>query len=197
MRSTAVLLTVILLSTGLFSCITKDKPKTYAADVVLPEIQVKKEDTVQLPPQGHKDSAAPKTVKVKFKKPKPVICSEPAPPPPPEKDYTDSIVFTKVEIEAEYPGGPAAWQRFLIKNLRYPQELLDDDILTCTAVVQFIVDKEGNVSDVEAVSGPEAFSAESVRLIRKSGKWVPAVQGGRQVRSLKIQPIIVHPETEG
>jgi TonB family protein len=196
MKPTAVLLTVILLATGLFSCITKDKSNTYIPDDVLPEIPVKKEDTVQLPQQEHKDSAAPITVEVKFKKPKPIICSEPAPLPPPEKDYTDTIVFTKVEIEAEYPGGAAAWQRFLNKNLRYPQEDIDNEE-SGSVLVQFVVDEKGNVSDVEVLKGSKAFGAEAVRVIKKSGKWTPAVQGGRQVRSLKIQPIIVHLETEG
>ena len=52
-----------------------------------------------------------------------------------------------------------------------------------------IVDKEGNVSGVEAVSGPEELRAEAVRVIKKSGKWTPAIQQGRQVKSYKRQPV--------
>ena len=58
-----------------------------------------------------------------------------------------------------------------------------------TVVVQFIVDKEGNVSDVEAISGPNELREEAVRVIKKSGKWTPAIQNGRQVKSYKKQPI--------
>ncbi len=74
----------------------------------------------------------------------------------------------KVEIESEYPGGLAAWQRFLKKNLNYPQIAIDNEVQGAV-VVQFIVDREGNVSEVQAVSGPE-------RITRRSGtgnqeKW--------------------------
>jgi len=202
MKPSAVLLTVILLATGLFSCITKDKPNTYIPEDALPEIPLKKEDTLLIPQADHKEVDSPKAVNVKFKQPKRHRIVEKVDPTQcggiirQAEEPIDTLVWRKVEIEAEYPGGAAAWQRFLNRNLRYPQELLDDDILTCSAVVQFIVDKEGNVSDVEGVSGPEAFRAEAVRLIKKSGRWVPAIQGGRQVKSLRKQPFTIHLEAE-
>ncbi|WP_205508846.1 energy transducer TonB [Longitalea arenae] len=107
--------------------------------------------------------------------------------PKKEVEAGDGILM-KVEIESEYPGGTAAWQRFLYKNLRYPQEAVDQQIHGFVTV-QFIVDKEGNVSNVEAVSGPEALRAEAVRVIKKSGKWTPAIQNGNKVKSYKRQPI--------
>jgi protein TonB len=111
-----------------------------------------------------------------------------------EEDWDKT--FTKVEIESEYPGGSAAWQRYLNKTLRYPQDAIDNEVQG-TVVIQFIVDKEGNVSDVEAISGPEELRSEAVRVIKKSGKWTPAVQNGRQVKSYKKQPIVFRLETEG
>ena len=115
----------------------------------------------------------------------------------PKKEEEDwDKTFTKVEIESEYPGGAAAWQRYLNRNLRYPQEAIDNEVQGAV-VVQFIVDKEGNVSDVEAISGPQELRAEAVRVIKKSGKWTPAVQNGRQVKSYKKQPIVFRLETEG
>lgn len=115
----------------------------------------------------------------------------------PKKDDEDwDKTFTKVEIESEYPGGAAAWQRYLNRNLRYPQEAIDNEVQGAV-VVQFIVDKEGNVSDVEAISGPQELRGEAVRVIKKSGKWTPAVQNGRQVKSYKKQPIVFRLESEG
>jgi protein TonB len=115
----------------------------------------------------------------------------------PKKDDEDwDKTFTKVEIESEYPGGAAAWQRYLNRNLRYPQEAIDNEVQGAV-VVQFIVDREGNVSDVEAISGPQELRAEAVRVIKKSGKWTPAVQNGRQVKSYKKQPIVFRLESEG
>lgn len=109
----------------------------------------------------------------------------------PQKEEEDwNKTWTKVEIPSEYPGGIAAWQRFLNRNLRPSDEAQG------TVVVEFIVDKEGNVSDVQAVSGPEELRAESVRVIRKSGKWTPAIQNGHQVKSVKRQPIIYRLESQ-
>jgi protein TonB len=110
-----------------------------------------------------------------------------------EEDWDKT--FTKVEIESEYPGGASAWARYLNKSLTYPSEAQEAEVQG-TVVVQFIVDKEGNVSDVEAISGPKELQAEAVRVIKKSGKWTPAVQNGRQVKSYKKQPITFRLESE-
>lgn len=107
----------------------------------------------------------------------------------PKKEAVDmDKVFMKVEIESEYPGGPSAWERFLRKNLRFPDEAAEIGVQGFV-VVQFIVDKEGNVSNVEAVIGPQELRAEAIRVIKKSGKWTPAIQNGQPVKSYKKQPL--------
>ena len=105
------------------------------------------------------------------------------------EDYDKT--FTKVEIESEYPGGPAAWLRYLNKNFHYPDDALTNEIQG-VVMVQFIVDKEGIVSDVQAISGPEegGLREEAMRVIRKSGVWIPAIQNGRKVKSYKRQPVV-------
>lgn len=112
---------------------------------------------------------------------------------PPKQKYVEDYdkTFTRVEIESEYPGGQSAWLRYLNKNFRYPQDGLNNEIQG-TVVVQFIVDKDGNVSDVQVVSGPEAggLREEAIRVIQRSGKWIPAIQNGRTVKSYKKQPVI-------
>lgn len=107
----------------------------------------------------------------------------------PKRSNPDSV-FLKTEIESQYPGGQPAWQRFLIKNLsnNYPQDAADQGIQG-KVIVQFIVDKQGSVSDVRAVSGPAALHETAVKVIKKSGKWVPASQNGQTVNSYKSQPI--------
>lgn len=115
----------------------------------------------------------------------------------PKPDEDDGRPFTKVEIDASFPGGPAAWLRFLNQNLRFPDEAIAQG-LDGTVVVRFVVDKDGKVSDIEVVSGPETggIREEVVRVLRKSGKWIPAVQNGRYVKAYKMQPVTFHIEAQ-
>ncbi len=56
--------------------------------------------------------------------------------------------------------------------------------------VRFIVDKEGNVSDVEAITMKGTKLAEvAVNAIRKGPRWKPAQQNGRFVKAFREQPI--------
>ncbi len=108
------------------------------------------------------------------------------------KDETNyDQTFTKVEVDAEFPGGLGAWRKFLERNL-------SADVATgnnapagsYTVMVRFIVDKEGNVSDVKAVSSHGyGMEEEAVRVIKRGPKWTPAIQNGRQVKAYRTQPI--------
>ena len=81
--------------------------------------------------------------------------------------------------------------QFLKKNLRNPGDDLGNYVAG-TVVVQFIVDREGNVSNIQAISGPEkgGLREEAIRLIKISKRWSPAIQSGRQVRPYVKQPIV-------
>ncbi|MDE3248937.1 MAG: TonB family protein, partial [Bacteroidota bacterium] len=97
------------------------------------------------------------------------------------------VRFTQVEKEAQYPGGQAAWNKYLAKNLKYPQKAQDNEVQG-TVMIQFIVDVDGSVSDIKAISGPKELQAESIRMIKESGKWEPALQNGNKVTSFAKQP---------
>jgi protein TonB len=107
------------------------------------------------------------------------------------KEDDENKIFTKVEVEAEFPGGSNGWRRYLTNNL-------DSEVPGAngappgqyTVVVRFVVAKDGSVSDVQAESGHGyGMEQESVRVIKKSGKWKPGIQNGREVISYKRQPI--------
>jgi TonB family protein len=102
---------------------------------------------------------------------------------------TDSLTFAKVEVESTYPGGLDGWRNFLLSNMRYPPKAAKKNIQG-VVIVQFIIDKQGNVSYVEAIEGPNLLKEEGVRLIKASGKWIPAQQNGKTVKSYKKQPLI-------
>lgn len=97
----------------------------------------------------------------------------------------------KGDIEdASYPGGPEAWIKYLFKAVHYPKEAEDKQIQG-TVVVQFKVDIDGRTSEVSAVEGPRVggLRAEATRVIKESGKWIPAQKNGRPISSYKKQPI--------
>jgi len=114
----------------------------------------------------------------------------------PKKQESDEPLMV-VEIDASYPGGMPAWARFMNKNLRYPEEAMNQGV-GGTVLVQFVVDLEGNVSDVKVVSGPEngGLREEAERVIKRSGKWVPAIQNGRHVKAYRRQPVTFVPTPE-
>lgn len=109
--------------------------------------------------------------------------------PPASKKTEDDAPFKKVEIEAQFPGGPQAWQRYIQKAIMAKMdEFSDADYGTCS--IQFIVDKDGNVSDVKAATMAGSRLAEiAVNAIRKGPKWTPAMQNGRYVNAYRIQPV--------
>lgn len=108
---------------------------------------------------------------------------------PVEKKEDPDKIFTKVEIEASFPGGPGAWQRYVTRAIQADiDEFSESDYGTC--VVRFIVDKTGTVSDVQATTMKGTKLAEvAVNAIRKGPKWTPAQQNGRQVNAYRLQPV--------
>jgi N-acetylmuramoyl-L-alanine amidase len=100
----------------------------------------------------------------------------------------NQVVFTKVDVDAEYPGGYRAWEDYLQKNLKYPDAAVNKEIQG-QVMMEFIVKKNGDVTNIRVVSGPEELRGSSIDVIKGSGKWIPAKQNGVVVESYKWQPI--------
>lgn len=108
-----------------------------------------------------------------------------------KREEDENKIFDKVEIEASFPGGDAKWRQYLERNAQ-GQVATDNGAPegTYTTVVQFVVDKEGNISDVKALTNHGyGMEGEAMRVIKKGPKWIPAVQNGRQVKAFRKQPI--------
>ena len=106
------------------------------------------------------------------------------------QDTTAKATFTKMEIEAEYPGGVPAWKQYLNKNLHYPDDAVKKEI-SGDVIVQFRIDSSGNTSDFKAISGPKkgGLREEAIRVVKASGKWIPAVQNDKSVASYRKEVI--------
>jgi TonB family protein len=93
--------------------------------------------------------------------------------------------------ESDFPGGTQAWLNFINKHVRYPASARRRSVVG-TVVVQFIVDEHGKVPEVDVIRSIDpSVDAEAMRVIYKSsGKWYPALYGGRFVKSYKKQSIV-------
>lgn len=111
----------------------------------------------------------------------------------------DGKALTRVEIDAEFPGGLNAWSRYISKEISRNIDELQEEGKSGTVVVQFVVDREGAVSEVSILPcdpasgkcvGKETKLAEiAVSAIRRGPKWKPAMQNGRNVKAYRRQPI--------
>jgi protein TonB len=92
-----------------------------------------------------------------------------------------SDVFTIVEEMPEFIGGETAMNDFMHKNLKYPEEAKNKNIQG-KVWIGFIVDKEGNIYNVEVLRGiGGGCDEEAVRVISKMPKWKPGKQSGKPV----------------
>lgn len=99
-------------------------------------------------------------------------------------------VFTIVEESAKYPGGMDAWTQYMKENLKYPQEAIDKK-LEGRVFVQFIVETNGELSDVHVVKGIGAgCDEEALRVITNGPNWIAGKQRGQNIRQKMIQNIL-------
>ena len=111
---------------------------------------------------------------------------------------TDTIpdkVFTKVENEAEFPGGHDAWLKYMSRAIQASMDsLTEKDYGTC--VVKFIVNTDGKISNVEATTMKDTRLADiAMNAIRRGPRWNPATQNGKTVAAYRLQPVtLTNPE---
>jgi protein TonB len=90
-----------------------------------------------------------------------------APPPPPKEE-----IFTFVEQPPTFPGGEEALAKFLSKNIHYPR-VAQENAISGTVFVQFVVDSEGNIKDVKTVGAAKGggLEEEAIRVVKIMPKW--------------------------
>ena len=105
----------------------------------------------------------------------------------PEEEVEE--IFTIVEDQPEFPGGIGAFYKYVATNLRYPAQARRMGIAG-KVFVQFVVEKDGRLTDVQILKGIGAgCDEEALRVIKKSKAWKPGRQRGRPVKVRMIIPI--------
>ena len=90
--------------------------------------------------------------------------------------------------EAEFPGGNGAWYNYLIRNVSYPEWVLRRGIRG-TVLVKFVVEEDGTITNIKAVSGPNELRQSAIDVIKMSPKWLPSKRNGVPIKSEKTQLI--------
>lgn len=107
-----------------------------------------------------------------------------------KRDAMQGEIFTVVESQPEFKGGAEAFFKYLMTEMKYPKEAREKGI-EGRVEVEFVVDKDGALSDVKAVKGIGAgCDEEAVRVLKNAPAFKPGTQNGKPVRVRMVVPIV-------
>ena len=111
----------------------------------------------------------------------------------------DSIKLKSDTIEATYPDGLSGFRKFLQKTLNgnIPSENASP-LGIYTTIISFNIDTSGVLTDIKAETNAGfGTEEEGIRVIKKSGNWIPASVKGKPIKSIRRQPISFQVEGDG
>ena len=110
-------------------------------------------------------------------------------PEEPEPEPEEPDFFVIVEDMPVFPGGEVKMYEWLGQNIKYPQVAKENGI-EGKVYVRFIVDKTGQVTNVQLLRGiGGGCDEEAVRVVNMMPKWKPGNQRGKPVRVQFTIPI--------
>ena len=110
-----------------------------------------------------------------------------AQPEPPKEEETK--VFDVVEVMPSFPGGDAALQQYLGKNIKYPV-VAEENGVQGRVVLTFVVERDGSISDIKVVRSVDpSLDKEATRVVKSMPKWIPGKQNGSAVRVKFTLPV--------
>lgn len=114
------------------------------------------------------------------------VIAEPEPP----KHEEENKVFDIVEQQPMFPGGQTALMKYLSENTKYPVVAQENGVQG-RVTVQFVVEKDGSISDVHVLRGVDpSLDKEAVRVVKSMPRWTPGKQNGINVRVNYRVPVL-------
>ncbi|MGN6492287.1 MAG: energy transducer TonB [Agriterribacter sp.] len=108
----------------------------------------------------------------------------------PKKEKEDEIPII-VQIQAKFPGGDEEWRKYISKQINRYMDELEEEGKAGSCIVQFVVDVDGSISNVEALTMKGTKLAEiCVNAVRKGPNWTPAENNGKKVKAYRKQPVV-------
>lgn len=112
---------------------------------------------------------------------------------PPKEEVKQQVVekiFDVVEVPPTFPGGEGQLRAWLAANTKYPP-VAEDNGIQGRVIVQFVVERDGSVSNVNVVRGVDpSLDKEAARVVRSMPKWTPGKQNGQAVRARFNVPVV-------
>ena len=107
-----------------------------------------------------------------------------------ENNSEEDPVFTVAEVMPEFPGGSLAILKFIAENLYYPFEAFQNRE-EGRIIVQFVVERTGELTDIQVVRGASPlFDEEAVLLVKSMPNFIPGKQAGEKVRIRFTLPVM-------
>ncbi|MBU6342663.1 MAG: TonB family protein [Bacteroidetes bacterium] len=94
-----------------------------------------------------------------------------------------------IQKPPSFPGGDAELMKYLNKNIEYPA-LAKENNIQGSAVLTFVVNKDGSVSDVTIIKDPGGgCGKEAVRVVKNMPKWSAGEANGHPVKVRFTLPV--------
>ena len=88
-------------------------------------------------------------------------------------------------------------EKYLKQNTLYPDAMREIN-LQGTAVVRFVVDTDGHISDATILKGiGGGGDEEALRVVTKMPNWKPAERDGKKVKVYHSLPVVFKLDTDG
>ena len=174
----------------------EDDDKEHAAKDTNRTFQQEAEETPPPPPEEPPEiqitPEVPEEVVIKENEETPPPDVTPPAPPPPVEQKVEPVAAPIVEfpdVEAGFPGGPAAMMKWINDNVKYPQTSIEMNEQG-RVFLSFVVEKDGSITNVKVERGISIdLDREAKRVVRKMPKWIPGESAGRAVRARCRLPI--------
>ena len=96
----------------------------------------------------------------------------------------------RVDEKPSFPGGESAMKSYLNSNVKYPAVAQENGVQG-RVIVQFIIEKDGSISDVKVASGVYlSLDKEAIRVVKAMPKWNPGKLKGIPVRTKCTTPVV-------
>ena len=133
------------------------------------------------------------------------------------KQQGDDKIYDVVEQMPQFPGGDTGLMQFIARNIKYPEAATKHGVQG-RVIVQFIVEKDGSLSNAKVLENPKGSGAspvvvtammpekerqdaeshnagvqamrdEAIRVVNAMPRWSPGKQKGKPVRCKYVIPV--------